>query len=408
MGAGRWLTTWLSTWCSMKLSNEPAVRRAQLEAAIALTRDGEMECRATTGADAPDLGVRLETASGLSGACLRTGEVQHCLDTETDDRVDAAACRQLGVRSMLVMPLDDGKGPFGILEVLSAKPKAFGARDIDVLRSLGRRIVASKREAEMATSAAPDLEKETPSASEEHDQPRDPEMRLGSPAGAFGEPETRSGNDAWSVVLVVLVIAVAVALGVVIGWRGAAKRWMTESRIRPSASPVSTVSQIENAAPVPTAETTLEQSVELPKKVSAPPLPNFDRSSAGQASGDLVVTQNGKVIYRLQPRTPGAGSSAPAKSTTSQSSPNRLIHQVEPDYPAEAKTHHIQGPVLLDVQVLSDGSVGSIGIIAGNPLLTEAAVHAVRQWKYQPYLVDGRPVESQTRIKINFTLPPAN
>ena len=106
---------------------------------------------------APDLGVRLETASSLSGACLRTGEIQHCEDTETDGRVDTEACRQLGVRSMLVMPLDGGKGPFGILEVLSARPNAFGDRDIEVLKVLARRIVASKRESEAGPVVALDV-----------------------------------------------------------------------------------------------------------------------------------------------------------------------------------------------------------------------------------------------------------
>ena len=62
---------------------------------------------------------------------------------------------------------------------------------------------------------------------------------------------------------------------------------------------------------------------------------------------------------------------------------------------------------MLDIQVLGDGTVGNIGIVEGNPLLAEAAVHAVRQWRYQPNLVDGHSVESQTRIKINFTLPSA-
>ena len=51
-------------------------------AAIALARASEMVCRATAGADAPDLGVRLETTSGLSGACLQTGEIQQCGDTD--------------------------------------------------------------------------------------------------------------------------------------------------------------------------------------------------------------------------------------------------------------------------------------------------------------------------------------
>src|ERR1017187_750299 len=72
-------------------------------AAIALARAGEMVCRATTGADAPDLGVRFEMNSGLSGACLHSGAIQHCDDTETDPRVNAESCRQLGVRSILVL-----------------------------------------------------------------------------------------------------------------------------------------------------------------------------------------------------------------------------------------------------------------------------------------------------------------
>ena len=64
-------------------------------AAIALTRDGEMVCRATTGKNAPDLGVRLDNA-GFSAECLRVGTLQRCDDTETDPRVDSLACRLLG------------------------------------------------------------------------------------------------------------------------------------------------------------------------------------------------------------------------------------------------------------------------------------------------------------------------
>ena len=85
-----------------------------------------------------------------------------------------------------------------------------------------------------------------------------------------------------------------------------------------------------------------------------------------------------------------------------------MIRRVEPQYPADAKSRRIQGPVVLDVQVLSDGNVGTIGIVSGEPPLTEAAVHAFRQWKYQPNVLNGRPVEGRTRVTINFTLPPAN
>ena len=121
-------------------------------AAIALARSGEMVCRATTGADAPDLGVRVETRSGLSGACLQTGKIQQCGDTETDPRVNAEACRRLGVKSMLVLPLGYGKEPFGILEVFSSRPNAFSEQDVNALQVLARRVVQNKIGSEEVTS----------------------------------------------------------------------------------------------------------------------------------------------------------------------------------------------------------------------------------------------------------------
>ena len=82
-----------------------------------------------------------------------------------------------------------------------------------------------------------------------------------------------------------------------------------------------------------------------------------------------------------------------------------MIHRVEPEYPAEAAAQQIQGLVTLDVQIGDEGAVHNIAVVEGNPVLAAAAVQAVRQWKYQPYVVNGRPVEMQTRITIRFTLP---
>src|ERR1700756_4364732 len=115
-------------------------------AAIALTRDGEMVCRATTGRTAPDLGVRLDNA-GFSAECLRVGTLQRCDDTETDPRVDAAACRLLGVRSILVVPLWYWGEFMGILEIFSPRPNAFGERDEQTLQALAYRIVRHTKQA---------------------------------------------------------------------------------------------------------------------------------------------------------------------------------------------------------------------------------------------------------------------
>ncbi len=363
-------------------------------AAIALARNGVMECRATTGQHAPDLGVRVETQSGLSGACLRSGEIQHCSDTERDPRVDAETCRQLGVRSMLIIPLSDGSLPFGIVEVLSSRSSAFSGRDIEMLQSLARRIVASKREAEEgAMHDLVSVEEDShvlmpPGAVDAHPQNVAPVELVEQ------QPEPASKGDVWTTVLVILVIAAAVALGVLIGWRGAAKRRITQSQppVKPQTAeivvPVPLNPAVQSSAPA-SAQSTSVSAATGARNVSP----------VSEPMGGLLVTQNGKVIYRESATQLSAGGSAPAV---------RIVRRVDPEYPVEARNRNIQGPVVLDVQVLTDGTVGTIGIVSGDPLLTESAVHAVRQWKYQPNVMNGRPIEGQTRIKINFTLPPAN
>jgi TonB family protein len=109
--------------------------------AIALERDNELECRATTGLTAPELGAPLDTGQGLSGECIRTRQIQICHDAETDPRVDARASRDLGVRSVIVLPLVRGAELFGVLEAFSTKPAAFGERDQRTLEALTQRVL---------------------------------------------------------------------------------------------------------------------------------------------------------------------------------------------------------------------------------------------------------------------------
>src|SRR5437879_13429172 len=79
-------------------------------AAIALRKGNEIVCRARTGRTAPDLGVRLQTDSGISAACVRTGEVVLCNDADRNPCVDLSSCRRLGVRSILAAPLCHSDG----------------------------------------------------------------------------------------------------------------------------------------------------------------------------------------------------------------------------------------------------------------------------------------------------------
>jgi len=112
-------------------------------AAIALRAGEEIVCRARTGRTAPDLGVRLQTDSGLSAECVRTGEILLCHDAEKNPRVDLASCQRLGARSILVAPLRHYRRTLGVFEVLSAAPYAFDQGDIATMQMLSGVMVAA-------------------------------------------------------------------------------------------------------------------------------------------------------------------------------------------------------------------------------------------------------------------------
>lgn len=81
-----------------------------------------------------------------------------------------------------------------------------------------------------------------------------------------------------------------------------------------------------------------------------------------------------------------------------------LIHSVQPVYPALAKTARIQGAVVLSATIAKDGSMEGLHVLSGPPMLVTAAVEAVRQWRYRPYILNDEAIEVETQITVNFTL----
>jgi len=135
-----------------ELDLEPAIsaitERAQhltgaTGAAIALQAGNEIVCRARAGRTAPDLGVRLQTDTGISAEAVRSGEIMLCHDAERNPRVDLASCRRLGVRSILVSPLRHYRRTLGVFEVLSSTPGAFDERDVATMQLLSGMMVAA-------------------------------------------------------------------------------------------------------------------------------------------------------------------------------------------------------------------------------------------------------------------------
>ena len=81
-----------------------------------------------------------------------------------------------------------------------------------------------------------------------------------------------------------------------------------------------------------------------------------------------------------------------------------LVHRVEPDYPAIARTAGVQGSVLIKAIISADGKIERAQAISGSPLLIPAALRAIQQWRYRPYFLNHQPIEVETEITVNFIL----
>jgi TonB family protein len=82
------------------------------------------------------------------------------------------------------------------------------------------------------------------------------------------------------------------------------------------------------------------------------------------------------------------------------------VKKVDAKYPPEARAQHIQGAVVLNVVIDREGNVGDVQLNSGHPMLAPAAIEAVKQWKYKPYLLNGQPIAMETQVSVDFTLEP--
>lgn len=176
--------------------------------AIALAENNEIVLRAAAGTVRPDSGARIDRASAFSGACFRTAQIVSCDDTETDARVNLQACRRLGTRSMVAVPICAQRRGIGLMQAFSAQPFGFSDSDVRNLIRLAELVVRAftPEDAEhfrkVAEVAATKLE-EAPGEPEAA-----PILEPGLPAG---EPDRATRERAMLVLLVCIVIVSALA-----------------------------------------------------------------------------------------------------------------------------------------------------------------------------------------------------
>jgi N-acetylmuramoyl-L-alanine amidase/putative methionine-R-sulfoxide reductase with GAF domain len=166
--------------------------------AIALAENNEIVLRAAAGAVRPDVGARIDRDSAFSGASFRTAQIVMCDDTETDPRVNLQACRKLGARSMVAVPLCGRRRVIGLLEAFSEWPFAFNESDIRNLSLLAELVLGAlkpedeDRFAQSAQAAATKLE---------------PVSRIAKPTAAIEPPKAVSAAPAVAVPAVAAPVA---------------------------------------------------------------------------------------------------------------------------------------------------------------------------------------------------------
>ncbi len=173
-----------------------------------------------------------------------------------------------------------------------------------------------------------------------------------------------------------------------------AVRRSSHVRVTEIHDPTETV-QSKPASPPQTLQTELRKPQEqLARTTSAPIIPESLRTPVALSAAEPAARMSPSLLAALQP-----------VDLPEEFSARLLLQRVEPSYPAQALQAGLQGPVVLRAWIGKDGRIEDLKLIRGSFLLGEAAYHAVKQWRYKPYLLNGQAVEAETYVTVNFKLP---
>jgi N-acetylmuramoyl-L-alanine amidase/putative methionine-R-sulfoxide reductase with GAF domain len=251
--------------------------------AIALAEHDAIICRAAAGSIAPDHGMRVDPNSGFSGACLVSGQIIRCDDTESDPRVNSLACRSLGARSMVAVPLSAKRTVIGLVEAFSTATYGFNDGDVRSLSLLAELILAALRPEEEDRFAeisqhivGPKGQVSAPSelASPEAITRRQTPDEIPSVRDSTADlvPSEAAGNSRPGLGIVIALILFALVLGAGLWWTMSHVANSKTTVGQPSA-PAATVPApaAKSASPVPpsTAQPTILEDESLGKPATA-------------------------------------------------------------------------------------------------------------------------------------------
>jgi protein TonB len=389
-------------------------------AALAMRHEGVVVCVGRSGESAPDLGMRLSVDSGISGECLRTGKILRCDDTQKDYRADPAVCLRLKVASIAAVPLHQDGLVVGILEAFSDRTYAFAEEHMHALQDLARVAEDAYRKELGIPEKVPDTI--SPAVASR------PALLLQAKTNALALAALLPKRT-WTYVGAGGVVAALVVVSLLAMRNGKPVTSATTQVVTQAApssdspSPVSgtltwsaktsTTKQNRSRGEVQQAakldKDARQQSAspsatprEIPENL-APPQRQLTES---ESEPPALMASNGdhsSPLVNVLASTPELPRfTTPVSQGVTE---GVLTHRVQPIYPSQAIPMRLGGAVVLDATVTEDGRVRDLSVVRGNGLLAQAAITAVRQWRYRPYLLNGKPVAMKTQITVDFKAP---
>jgi putative methionine-R-sulfoxide reductase with GAF domain len=423
----------------LRMANSALLQTSADGAAIALRDHDEMVGIASVGT-APDVGARFRLDSGLSGECVRTGNVVRCQDTDTDARVNPKICRELNLRSLVIAPIRIAQETIGVLEVLSSRTWAFEESDVSKLSEMAASVssimlrnrnllpklddrsaqVQSPRGVCTAGSAA----KSSHHGSEAEIRPRDLdnlqkkdfERNSQLPVVIADAPQLKVSKSKSLIPLGVLLLL----MGVLFYGLSSQHAYLFKS------SPAGPISSAD--IPAADARTGDEEMSLVPSNIQPNKIVKGTRDRSARLAIRLrLKSQNNKQereLARSAVSESGAdGATNPPNNSLKtvsngmQTTPSKLsanapeptglsggapIVKVTPLFPSSMLVDSVERVLVLKAIINGDGSVKGAELVSGPEALALPAIEAVKKWKYEPFTLNGKPVAAQTFITIKI------
>ena len=417
--------------------------------AIALRENGHFYCRASQGF-APEPGVIVEPGQGVCGRCIIDARVLVCQDLSGD------------VKSAVAAPVIVGDEIEGLLAAFSFAPGAFNADHIDLVSRIAVDIgnqVASPETIHLVPrdpvsilnsphidvvdvdTAISSREKNlevleavtAPSLRSQATESIDNEAKQGTPTAlpyhflGYEDAEEVEPDDErlpsnqllgeylskWDIAVIFGAILIAMlALSLYLHHKHSSQPYVapytpepvetrpapSNSTAQPSASPAENTSK----------PSTRPKSAPEPKKKAAREAAPI--SVAGGSTGIAKletappsVQESTTAISSVPLPSPSATSVALAPAPSGPTAPAELVHKIDPIYPSAARAANEASVVTLDLRVDTTGRIGTIKVVSGNNPFVSSALNAVRQWRYEPAVQNGKKIESMVRVDIAFS-----